>query len=594
MNDLVPLVIESPTPYAGLPASHPPTAGIVAEVLDAVGCKIQSCPFVFVIAVAGPPGISKDIGGIAFNYGFNGGGGFVRMPVGAAETSHAPSSKFQSTLLHELGHAFGLAHTADVYTGPGVTHLPPPSCQEPPRGPASGAGPGPDPYDDVSDCPLGAYQLYCSPTFMTAARARIEFHCSPSVMSYSKLNWTSGCPILASPGHCAMPDAATIAALPGALIAENVHNLAHNELVFPALATDFDLHVDDDDGDLQVQWHLGNGAPDVPYLDIPGHPRMTAWSSDSDFGTPPRVAFGYHSRTIPRASAWFHVWRMWHSTQVGDGGWAEVTFDFPEGVELGRLRVFTGYQDGLHGAAGGQHPATAIEVQRGPLIGVVPQPLTTCGSVLLRGKVDGDVWLDPTCTGPVRRYRVRVRAGASGYVVVRGVRFFDTSGAELQGPREPVPATSDGHPGVWATPASNVIGGEQQIASYTTFFDAERMWHSKDVGANGWVTIDLRLPALTTLSSIATYTGHGGAYNPANRVRVAVRGATGDYTEIANVPAAPSQSVALGYPQLVTHLRLGFRAGPSGHVVVRGIRLFTPWGEEFAPRSVQDPLVPLL
>src|SRR5262249_30992092 len=129
-------------------------------------------------------------------------------------------STMLSTLLHELGHSFGLAHIGDVYFPPGVTHEYPCASQS---------------------CTISEYEQFCNS--LSASRRDYEMHCSESVMSYSKLNWTSGC--IANQlltGYCAYPTDPSIIAnpdvVPGKLLGEQRRDLAVNQLVFPGLAYD--------------------------------------------------------------------------------------------------------------------------------------------------------------------------------------------------------------------------------------------------------------------------------------------------------------------------------------------------------------------
>jgi hypothetical protein len=120
------------------------------------------------------------------------------------------------------------------------------------------------------------------------------------------------------------------------------------------------------------------------------------------------------------------------------------------------------------------------------------------------------------------------------------------------------------------------------------------MWHSRAVGEGNWAWIDVRLPELLPLHSVAVYTGHSNTWHAADRLRVRYRDADGVYQQVVDAPVGPSQWVDLaGGITHATHLRLGFQAGPTDHVVVRGVRLFTTQGEVFVPRFNTDPLLPL-
>jgi hypothetical protein len=122
------------------------------------------------------------------------------------------------------------------------------------------------------------------------------------------------------------------------------------------------------------------------------------------------------------------------------------------------------------------------------------------------------------------------------------------------------------------------------------------MWHSKLVGAGNWAWIYVRLPDLVKVTKLAVYSGHTGYYNPVVGVRFDVRDKWGNYMRRGEKLALqPSDAVAMSYPTLGTHVRIGLQAGPSGFVTVRGIRLFgeagpglTGSGELFAPRQLAD------
>jgi hypothetical protein len=563
---------------------------IVDDVLTAAGCHVQSCPFVFVIMVADPA--ATPIDAIAFNYGFNGGGGFVRLPMSVAARSHltmgAPGDlaiTLQSVLLHELGHAFGLRHM-DTYNPPpphvAVSHLPPESCYVdlPPE--AGGINFGAiDAYDDTTNCTADQINEFCNDMGWDAGH--YAFHCSYSVMSYYKLNGTRGCLANDAAGLCAMPNPLSLvnAFVPGELVAENLHNLALNELVFPDLAKDFDVLVDDDDGNNAVLWHDGNGAPDVLAQTIPGHPRLKVTSPHNDFFSAPRAGFGYHSKPIEPSHTSFNALRNFHSTFVGAGNWAHIDFNFPEDVSLGRVRVYTGYNNGVH-------KATDLEVLKG-----IGGTLASCGTAPLGNRFDGETdvaFLGGACGGGKPTYRIRFKAGPSGYVVVRGIRLFDLLDEELQAPRMPI-ATSTYT--AYGSSPQNVVGWDQWINAYYHPYNSSQMWHSKSVGPNRWASIDIRLPNYTTITGLGFYTGYGSGSHPATRVQIEYRNSAGVYVAAHNVGVGPYSFVNLPAPIFATHLRIAFKAGPSGHVVVRGIRMFNGSNELYTPTYEYENMWPL-
>jgi hypothetical protein len=106
-----PLIHRSRTSLAELKAA--PEMGaprITGELLGATRFNRLDCPYIFVAVVMNPTDSFPAGGGRPFNGGFNTGGGIVVLSSFALE--HLPN--FQSTLEHELGHAFGLPHS-DAY-----------------------------------------------------------------------------------------------------------------------------------------------------------------------------------------------------------------------------------------------------------------------------------------------------------------------------------------------------------------------------------------------------------------------------------------------------------------------------------------------
>ncbi len=104
-------VHQAPNPgtyYEALPEGGAPQ--YVAELLDEYRLSRAACPYVFVVVFLSPDHDFPGGGGRPINGGNNEGGGVVILSSHALDT--APN--FQSTLQHELGHAFGLPHV-DVY-----------------------------------------------------------------------------------------------------------------------------------------------------------------------------------------------------------------------------------------------------------------------------------------------------------------------------------------------------------------------------------------------------------------------------------------------------------------------------------------------
>ena len=79
---------------------------MTGEVLDHLKVSRFSCPWVFVMILINPSDQYPSGGGRPINGGINSGGGVVVMSSFALDGNR----NFQSTLQHELGHAFGLPH----------------------------------------------------------------------------------------------------------------------------------------------------------------------------------------------------------------------------------------------------------------------------------------------------------------------------------------------------------------------------------------------------------------------------------------------------------------------------------------------------
>ena len=92
------------------PLSHyrtePEEYTILQELLDTLRVSRFANPWVFAIAVMNSKDGHPTPGGRTINGGINNGGGYIHFPSQALQRS----AKFQSTIEHELGHAFGLLH----------------------------------------------------------------------------------------------------------------------------------------------------------------------------------------------------------------------------------------------------------------------------------------------------------------------------------------------------------------------------------------------------------------------------------------------------------------------------------------------------
>ncbi len=266
----------------------------VEQIFDTLGCKRLSCPFVLAIAVAGNP--FDPVHGAKWNYGFNNGGGAAYFNYSTVLNSWDPDPdrehNFLSTLVHELGHAFGLPHSGDY-------------CNV------------------VSDCD---------------DYLRFDMDLGASIMSYNLGNRIYGCPRAsrASASRCELPDLATIEALPGVLEREDMRVLAANRLAFPAF--DYQPALDHPQPTDPVYSLPATGDWDVSTTGA-----FTIDSPDSHPNTapPPILIGGYSERFLDIEEP--NYLRTWVSDQGGVGTWALLNLRFGEPVTLARMRVYAGH-----------------------------------------------------------------------------------------------------------------------------------------------------------------------------------------------------------------------------------------------------------
>ena len=147
----------------------------------------------------------------------------------------------------------------------------------------------------------------------------------------------------------------------------------------------------------------------------PSYPReklnylTVAGSSGEDFSS---RALHAVTGVIPGASAAYDPATMWHSTSLGANGWAYVDVTFPYAVSLVGVTVHTQYGASVH-------RAQSVEVQ-------YKSGSTFTSKGTKTGLAADDSIIFSTAQA-ARIWRVRLRATASGYVVVRGLEFLSPS-----------------------------------------------------------------------------------------------------------------------------------------------------------------------
>jgi hypothetical protein len=119
-------------------------------------------------------------------------------------------------------------------------------------------------------------------------------------------------------------------------------------------------------------------------------------------------------------------------------------------------------------------------------------------------------------------------------------------------------------------------------------YDAKQMWQSAP-SKDGWVSVQVEFPAEVELSAVGVHSQHSGQYHPARAFRAAVRGANGQFTQVAEAPLKTvDQTVPVPRTKGKTW-RFDFEAGESRCVTIRGLQFFGGNDELFPP---QVPLLP--
>ena len=210
---------------------------------------------------------------------------------------------------------------------------------------------------------------------------------NPSIMSYNLAHHTNGF---------------SASATPGIWIPEDLRGLALNHQVFPRLTFK-------PERDVPKSYRL-KGIVCLGPMDIPGQPSWLATvttSSGEDYGT--RVTNALQHLIRPSTEkAGFDPDNMWHSKKT-DTGWVSLEVTFPIPITLDRIAVHSQH-------SGQYHAAKQVKVQafsQGAYQDSSPQALSS---------VDATVSF-PAATA--QRWQFSFQAGESGYVVIRGLQFFN-------------------------------------------------------------------------------------------------------------------------------------------------------------------------
>ena len=114
-------------------------------------------------------------------------------------------------------------------------------------------------------------------------------------------------------------------------------------------------------------------------------------------------------------------------------------------------------------------------------------------------------------------------------------------------------------------------------------FDSQRMWHSAEANAEGWVSLEVTFPIPITLNRVIFYTQYGGDTHKAQVVQIEVADENGSFHFVKRVTAPDPDTEILFQSKKSNIWKFAFKAGTSKYVVVRGIRFFNFDDEIFPP-----------
>lgn len=121
-------------------------------------------------------------------------------------------------------------------------------------------------------------------------------------------------------------------------------------------------------------------------------------------------------------------------------------------------------------------------------------------------------------------------------------------------------------------------------------YDANTMWHSERSGT-GWVSVEVSFGESVTLTGMAAHTEHSGEAHRAHALAIQV----GDGVHFADVGQydLPGPDARIDFPRASGRVwRLRLQAGPSGCVVVRGLRFYLDDTEVFPPMLAPEASTP--
>ncbi len=301
---------------------------ISGYVLNALNHNRYSCPYICLTVVQNEADPFPGNGGQPFNGGFNTGGGFVLT------SSHAlnRSSNFQSSLQHDLAHAFGLPH-------------------------------------------VSAYGY--------------DMERSPSMMSYNRDHDSKDF---------------KLSSRPGTFIPEDRRVLALNRRVFPKLT--FDPSRDVPDG-----YRLDSHIAYFPKMEIFGQPQgiiVRTTSGESYSSKASNVVQHVIRPSVNVGMSTYDQESMWHSDR-SPNGWVTLEIIFPFPIDLTCIRIHTQHS-GLYDAA--KAARISVIVGKGTY--------QYLGEIALLANDERIAFPQMHVLG----VKLELKAGDSGFVVVRGLQFY--------------------------------------------------------------------------------------------------------------------------------------------------------------------------
>jgi hypothetical protein len=164
------------------------------------------------------------------------------------------------------------------------------------------------------------------------------------------------------------------------------------------------------------------------------------------------------------------------------------------------------------------------------------------------------------------------------------LRFFNGE-QEVFPPARPLARTSFGE--TFGSHVTNLTATQRVIREDSTQvgFDPATMWHSGQANEAGWVSVEIAFPAPQHLDHLVVYSAHSGGIHQVKQVQITARNDQGQFAFVHQTPVL-HDIIPVPFPRTQAQVwRLAFQAGPSGMVVIRGLRFFDQKFEEFPPSA---------